>query len=345
MTRLLVTGGAGFIGSNFVHYMLRTHPDWQITNLDKLTYAGNLENLKDVEHDKRYRFIKGDIADRESVSDMFSDGFDVVVNFAAESHVDRSIADASPFIETNVRGTQVLLEAVRQYGVGRYLQVSTDEVYGALGEEGKFSETSPIAPNSPYAASKACGDFLCRAYWRTYDLPIIVTRGSNNYGPFQFPEKLIPLVVTNAMENKTVPVYGQGLNVRDWIYVDDHCRGLDAVIEKGRVGEVYNIGGNSEQSNIELVRSILDILNKPHSLISFVSDRPGHDYRYALDTRKISNELGWKPTYSLEQALKSTVNWYLEHETWWRKIKSGEYAKYYREMYSSRKNEVCNHRS
>ena len=336
MTRLLVTGGAGFIGSNFVHFMLRTHQDWQITNLDKLTYAGNLENLKDVEYDKRYRFIKGDIANRESVSDLLSEGFDIVVNFAAESHVDRSIADATPFIETNVRGTQVLLEAVRQYGVGRYLQVSTDEVYGALGEEGKFSEASPIAPNSPYAASKACGDFLCRAYWRTYDLPIIVTRGSNNYGPFQFPEKLIPLVVTNAMENKTVPVYGQGLNVRDWIYVDDHCRGLDAVIEKGRIGEVYNIGGNSEQTNIELVRLILDILNKPHSLISFVSDRPGHDYRYALDTRKICDELGWKPVYPLEETLKSTVNWYLEHETWWRKIKSGEYAKYYREMYSSR---------
>jgi len=336
MTRLLVTGGAGFIGSNFVHYMLRTHPDWQITNLDKLTYAGNLENLKDVEQDKRYRFIKGDIADRESVSGLLSEHFDIVVNFAAESHVDRSIADASPFIETNVRGTQVLLEAVRQYGVRKYIQVSTDEVYGSLGKEGKFSEASPIAPNSPYAASKASGDFLCRAYWCTYDLPIIVTRGSNNYGPFQFPEKLIPLVVTNALENKSIPVYGQGLNVRDWIYVDDHCRGLDVVIEKGRIGEVYNIGGNSEQTNIKLVRLILNILNKPHSLISFVTDRPGHDYRYALDTRKISTELGWKPSYSLEEALKSTVNWYLEHESWWRKIKSGEYAQYYQEMYASR---------
>ncbi len=336
MTRLLVTGGAGFIGSNFVHYMLRTHPDWQITNLDKLTYAGNLENLKDVEHDKSYRFIKGDIADRESIGRLFSEGFDIVVNFAAESHVDRSIADATPFVETNIKGTQVLLEAVRQYGVRRYIQVSTDEVYGSLGKENKFSEASAIAPNSPYAASKAAGDFLCRAYWRTYDLPIIVTRGSNNYGPFQFPEKLIPLVVTNAMENKSIPVYGQGLNVRDWIYVDDHCRGLDAVIEKGKAGEVYNIGGNSEQTNIGLVRLILDILNKPYSLISFVADRPGHDYRYALDTTKIAGELGWKPVYPLQEALKSTVHWYLEHELWWRKIKSGEYAQYYREMYVSR---------
>ncbi len=336
MTRLLVAGGAGFIGSNFVHYMLRTHPDWQITNLDKLTYAGNLENLKGVEHDKRYRFIKGDIADRESIGGFLSERFDVVVNFAAESHVDRSIADASPFIETNVKGTQVLLEAVKQYGVGKYIQVSTDEVYGSLGKEGKFSEASPIAPNSPYAASKAAGDFLCRAYCHTYDLPIIITRGSNNYGPFQFPEKLIPLVVTNALENKSIPVYGKGLNVRDWIYVDDHCRALDVVIQRGRIGEVYNIGGNNERTNIELIHMILDILDKPRSLIGFVNDRPGHDYRYALDTIKITGELGWKPDHCFEQAMKSTVNWYLEHESWWQKIKSGEYAKYYREMYSSR---------
>ena len=336
MTKLLVTGGAGFIGSNFVHYMLRNHPDWHITNLDKLTYAGNLENLQDVEGDKRYRFIKGDIADRESIGRLFSEGFDILVNFAAESHVDRSITDPTPFVETNIKGTQVLLETVRQYGIRRYIQVSTDEVYGSLGKENKFSEASTIAPNSPYAASKVAGDFLCRAYWRTYDLPIIITRGSNNYGPFQFPEKLIPLVVTNAMENKSIPVYGQGLNVRDWIYVDDHCRGLDAVIDKGKAGEVYNIGGNSEQTNIGLVRLILDILNKPHSLISFVVDRPGHDYRYALDTTKITGELGWKPVQPLQEALKSTVYWYLEHEPWWRKIKSGEYAQYYREMYVSR---------
>ena len=336
MTKLLVTGGAGFIGSNFVHYMLRNHPDWHITNLDKLTYAGNLENLQDVEGDKRYRFIKGDIADRESIGRLFSEGFDILVNFAAESHVDRSITDPTPFVETNIKGTQVLLETVRQYGIRRYIQVSTDEVYGSLGKENKFSEASTIAPNSPYAASKVAGDFLCRAYWRTYDLPIIITRGSNNYGPFQFPEKLIPLVVTNAMENKSIPVYGQGLNVRDWIYVDDHCRGLDAVIDKGKAGEVYNIGGNSEQTNIGLVRLILDILNKPHSLISFVVDRPGHDYRYALDTTKITGELGWKPVQPLQEALKSTVYWYLEHEPWWRKIKSGEYAQYYREMYASR---------
>jgi len=344
--KLLVTGGAGFIGSNFIHHILSEHPDWEIVNLDKLTYAGNLENLKDIENDPRYHFVKGDIVDRELINALLQEGIDVIVNFAAESHVDRSILDASPFIETNIKGTQVLLEAARtHWNVAHhslptthyplFLQVSTDEVYGST-EAGKFTEQSPLSPNSPYAASKTAADLLSHAYWKTYQLPVIITRCSNNLGPFQFPEKLIPLAVTNALENKPIPIYGDGLNVRDWIYVLDHCRALDLVIQKGRPGEIYNIAANKEKTNLELIHSLLDILGKPRELITFVADRPGHDRRYSLETTKITRELGWQPAYSFEQALAATVDWYLNNEPWWRQIKSGEYARYYERMYSHR---------
>jgi dTDP-glucose 4,6-dehydratase len=336
MLKLLVTGGAGFIGSNFIRYILRQHPNREVTNLDKLTYAGNLENLGDVSDDPRYRFIKGDIADRELVDEVLKQGFDVVVNFAAESHVDRSILDSSPFIKTNVQGTQVLLEGAREYGVKLFLQISTDEVYGSSGALGKFTEQSPLSPNSPYAASKAAADCLCRAYYHTYGLPVIITRCSNNYGPFQFPEKLIPLVVTNALEGKEIPIYGDGLNVRDWIHVEDHCQALDLITQQGKPGEIYNIGGNNEKTNLELVHCILDIMGKPHSLIAFVADRPGHDRRYALETSKIECEIGWRPVISFDEGLRETVQWYINNESWWRRIKSGEYVEYYERMYSQR---------
>ena len=333
--KLLITGGAGFIGSSFIHYILQEHPQWEITNLDKLTYAGNLENLKDIENKPGYRFIKGDIADRELVNNLLQNKIDVVVNFAAESHVDRSILDASPFIETNIKGTQALLEGARQYKVARFIQVSTDEVYGSI-EKGKFNEQSPLSPNSPYAASKAAADLLCHAYWKTYQLPVVITRCSNNLGPFQFPEKLIPLAITNALENKSIPIYGDGLNVRDWIYVADHCRALDLVLQRGKSGEIYNIAANQEKTNLELIHQLLDIMGKPKSLMTFVPDRPGHDRRYALDATKITQELGWEQYYSFEEALTITVDWYLNHEPWWRKIKSGEYVNYYKTMYSNR---------
>ncbi len=335
-TKLLVTGGAGFIGSNFIRYILEAHADWQVLNLDKLTYAGNLENLRDIEKDARYRFVKGSILERELVDHLLSEGVDIVVNFAAESHVDRSIMDPSPFIETNVKGTQVLLQGAKEHRVGRFIQVSTDEVYGSLGKEGKFSEELPLLPNSPYAASKAAADLLCRAYHHTYESPVIITRCSNNYGPYQFPEKLIPLAVTNVLEGKPIPVYGDGLNVRDWIFVEDQCHALDVIIQQGKPGEIYNIGGNNERTNLELVYRVLDIMGKPHSLITFVADRPGHDWRYALDTTKITRDLNWEPAHSFEVALEQTVNWYIEHESWWRKIKGGEYAEYYNRMYHGR---------
>jgi dTDP-glucose 4,6-dehydratase len=333
--KLLVTGGAGFIGSNFIHYALKTHSNWGVTNLDKLTYAGNLENLKGVQEKPGYRFVKGDIADRKLVDKLLGEGFDVVVNFAAESHVDRSILDASPFIETNIKGTQVLLEGAKKHGIQRFVQVSTDEVYGST-DSGFFTEESPLSPSSPYSASKTAADLLCLAYFKTHHLSAIVTRCTNNFGPYQFPEKLIPLAVTNALENRPIPVYGDGLNVRDWIFVDDHCRALDVVIQKGVPGQTYNVGGGNEKTNLELLHKLLEILDKPRSLMQFVTDRPAHDRRYALDCTKITAELGWKPAYSFDKALGTTVDWYLKNEPWWRSIKSGEYAKYYEKMYSHR---------
>jgi dTDP-glucose 4,6-dehydratase len=334
--KLLVTGGAGFIGSNFIRLGLREHDDWEIVNLDKLTYAGNLANLEDIEKESRYRFINGDIADQAMVSAILKEGFDVIVNFAAESHVDRSIIDSSPFIETNIKGTQILLEGAKQYQVNRFIQVSTDEVYGSLRDEGKFSECSPLLPNSPYAASKAAADLLCHAYHKTYHLPVIISRCCNNYGPFQFPEKLIPLAITNVLEDKEIPIYGDGLNVRDWIYVKDHCRALDLIIRKGKLGEIYNVGATTEKTNLELIYQLLEIMNKPRIMIKFVADRPGHDRRYALNTEKIARELGWEPAYSFNEALEYTVKWYIEHEDWWRQIKSGEYLQYYERMYAGR---------
>jgi len=333
--KLLVTGGVGFIGSNSIRHIRQEHPDWEITNLDKLTYAGNLENLKDIQDQPGYHFVKGDIADRELVDKLLSQEFDVIVNFAAESHVDRSILDASPFIETNVKGTQVLLEGAKKHGIQRFIQVSTDEVYGSI-DRGRFTEESTLSPSSPYSASKAAADLLCLAYFKTHHMPVIITRCTNNLGPYQFPEKLIPLAITNALEDKPVPVYGDGLNIRDWIFVGDHCRALDAVIQKGKPGEIYNVGGGNEKTNLEIIRKLLELLNKPQSLMQFVTDRPAHDRRYALDCAKISKELGWKPAHSFEKALSATVDWYLKNEPWWRSIKSGEYSKYYEEMYLKR---------
>jgi dTDP-glucose 4,6-dehydratase len=325
---LLVTGGCGFIGSNFVQYMLEKHTGENIVNLDKLTYAGNLENLRQLEGHPRYHFIKGDICDRSSVES--------IINFAAESHVDRSIVGPAIFIETNVAGTNVLLDVARECGLKRFVQISTDEVYGSLGPDGKFTETSPIHPNSPYAASKASADLLVLAYHHTFGLPVVVTRCSNNYGPFQFPEKLIPLMIARAFDDKPVPVYGDGLNVRDWLHVDDHCSAIDLVLRKGVAGEVYNVGGSNEWKNIDVVRLVLKTLGKPESLISFVKDRLGHDRRYAIDASRIARDLGWRPKISFEQGLGQTVEWYLGNETWWRRIISGEYQQYYRAMYESR---------
>lgn len=334
--KILVTGGAGFIGSNFIKYMLKRHADYQIVNLDKLTYAGNLENLKDIEDNPNYSFIKGDITDRDKVKEIFEAGIEYVVNFAAESHVDRSIVDPGIFLKTNIIGTQILLDASRKYGVKKYLQISTDEVYGSLDETGYFTEDTPLSPNSPYSASKASADMLTKAYHHTYGLPINITRCSNNYGPYQFPEKLIPLMIINSLHDKELPVYGDGLNVRDWLYVEDHCRAIDMVLHEGKNGEVYNIGGNNEKANIEIVKLILRELGKPESLIKYVKDRPGHDRRYAIDSTKIQQELGWKPEYKFEEGMKKTISWYLENIDWWKKIISGEYRNYYEKMYANR---------
>ena len=333
--RLLVTGGAGFIGSNFIHYIISEHPGYEVTNLDKLTYAGNLENLKAAQDEPRYHFVQGDIADRELLDKLLSQEFDAIINLAAESHVDRSILDASPFIETNVRGTQVLLEGAKKHQIQRFIQVSTDEVYGSI-NSGSFTEESPLSPNSPYSASKAAADLLCLAYWKTYHTPVIITRCSNNYGPHQFPEKLIPLAITYALEDKPIPVYGDGLNVRDWIFVADHCRALDLVIQQGKPGEIYNIAGGAEKTNLELINRLLELLGKPKSLIQFITDRPGHDRRYSLSISRITRELGWKPVHTFEVALAATIDWYLKNEPWWRRIKTGEYARYYEGMYSER---------
>ncbi len=332
---VLVTGGCGFIGSNFVRYMLRNY-DYKIINVDKLTYAGNLENLSDTSDYPNYEFVRGDIADKDMIEGLVSKGVDAIINFAAESHVDRSIEDPRIFIETNVLGTQVQLEAARKYGILRFVQISTDEVYGSLGPRGSFKETSPLAPNSPYSASKTAADLLVRAYHKTYGLATIITRCSNNYGPYQFPEKLIPLMISNALEDKPLPVYGDGMNVRDWIYVEDHCRAIALVMHRGREGEVYNIGSNNELPNIEIVKIILKRLNKPESLIKFVEDRPGHDRRYAIDSAKLRNEMGWDTVYPFEEGIDLTMRWYVEHQNWWEKIKSGEYLSYYEEMYGHR---------
>ncbi len=324
---LLVTGGAGFIGSNFIRYMLQAHPDLFILNLDALTYAGNPDNLKDIDRHPRYRFYHGDIADLKTVEEVFQKGIDSIVNFAAESHVDRSITDPGVFVRTNVVGTQVLLDAARRHSVRKYVQVSTDEVYGSLGKEGYFTEETPLSPNSPYSASKAGGDLLVRAYHETYGLDINITRCSNNYGPWQFPEKLIPLMISKALSNEALPVYGDGLNVRDWLYVEDHCRAIDTVLQKGRKGQVYNIGGSNEKTNLEIVGEILKRLNKPESLISFVEDRLGHDRRYAVDSSKIQEELGWSPICQFEEGMKRTIDWYQMHPDWMDRILSGAYMK------------------
>ena len=337
--KVLVTGGAGFIGSNFIHYFLRRYPEYSVINLDKLTYAGNLKNLSVLSDSPRYSFVRGDIADSHRIEDVIHQGIDAVINFAAESHVDRSIEAPDDFMKTNVFGTFVLLEAIRKVSSKRsvrLLHVSTDEVYGSLGESGAFTEETPLAPNSPYSASKASADLMVRAYHHTFGLPTLITRCSNNYGPYQFPEKLIPLIISNALEGKELPVYGDGLQVRDWIHVEDHCRGLDAVLHRGRPGEVYNIGGKSERSNLSVIKTILDHLRKPHSLIRFVKDRPGHDRRYAIDFSKIEKTLGWSPSVTFEEGIRQTVAWYEAHAEWWREIKTGEYRDYYQRMYGNR---------
>ena len=328
--RLVVTGGAGFIGSNFVRFMLRRYDDLDVVNLDKLTYAGNLDNLRDVEDDARYTFVKGDICDAAVVRAALQ-GADAVVNFAAETHVDRSISGPQDFINTDVLGTHTLLEAVRELGIARYVQISTDEVYGST-ETGSFTEESDLAPSSPYSASKAGADLLVLAYHRTYEAPVLITRSSNNYGPWQYPEKIIPLFITNAIDDQALPVYGDGLNVRDWLYVDDNCAGIDAVLRKGALGEVYNIGGGNEVRNLALTRQILELLGKSPELIRFVADRPGHDRRYSIDCGKLQ-ALGWRPATPFETGLERTVSWYRDNPPWWRKIKSGEWRKYYEQQY------------
>ena len=334
---IMVTGGAGFIGSNFVLRMLAQHPDDQIVNLDKLTYAGNLENLSSVKENPRHVFVRGDICDRDLVGGLLREHrVEAIVNFAAESHVDRSIMGAAEFVQTNIVGTNVLLELGKEFPLRKFVQVSTDEVYGSLGSEGKFTEDTPLHPNSPYAASKAGADFLALAYQHTFGLPIVVTRCSNNYGPYQFPEKLIPLMIANAIQDRPLPVYGDGKNVRDWLHVRDHCDAIDAVLRRGVAGEVYNVGGNNEEQNIELVKMLLRQLGKPESLITFVKDRPGHDRRYAIDAAKIKRELGWSPSCTFEQGLAETVEWYLRNQDWWKRIISGEYREYYHTMYEAR---------
>lgn len=349
MKNILVTGGAGFIGSNFVKHMLSTY-EYNIINIDSLTYAGNLENLIDVENDPKYTFIKADIRDREALDKIFEEHhIDTVVNFAAESHVDRSIEDPELFLSTNILGTQALLDTAKKYwkvnsedkhcrlfkeGV-KYLQVSTDEVYGTLGKEGLFTEITPLAPNSPYSASKTGADLIVRAYHETFGMPINITRCSNNYGPYQFPEKLIPLMINNCLNDKELPVYGDGMQIRDWLHVKDHCTGIDTVLHKGKDGEVYNIGGNNEKANIEIVKLIISTLDKSEDLIKYVQDRPGHDRRYAIDNSKITRELGWSPSYTFEQGIKETIEWYLGNEEWMNKIVTGEYVNYYSKMYKA----------
>jgi dTDP-glucose 4,6-dehydratase len=331
--KILVTGGAGFIGSNFIKYILSRYPHYKIVNLDKVTYAGNLDNLSDIEDNPNYQFIKGDICDQELVERIVEDKIDVIVNFAAETHVDRSIYDPKIFVETNVLGTQVLLESALKFKTDRFIQISTDEVYGSLGKTGSFTESSPLLPNSPYSASKASADLLVRSYFKTFGLSAVITRCTNNYGPYQFPEKLIPLFITNALTNQELPIYGDGLYIRDWIYVEDHCKALDLILHQGKIGGIYNISGNYEKTNLEITELILKKLNKPKSLIRHVKDRPAHDRRYALDSSRIRNELGWKPDASFEEGIAKTVDWYIANQKWWQKIKTGEYLEYYEKHY------------
>ncbi len=337
LMKILVTGGCGFIGANFIKYYLATHAQDTVINLDALTYAGNLENLSLVQDDPRYTFVKADIGDAPTVNRLLeSHAPDAVVNFAAESHVDRSVTDPEIFVRTNVLGTHVLLEAALRHKIGRFLQVSTDEVYGSLGATGLFSEATPLAPNSPYSASKTAADMFVRAYSHTFELPTLITRCSNNYGPYQFPEKLIPLFILNAHGDKALPLYGDGLNVRDWLYVEDHCSAIDTVLHKGTPGEVYNVGGNCERTNRQITETILKILGKPDSLIQYVTDRPGHDRRYAIDNTKIRKELGWEPQHTFETAIEKTVHWYLENTDWLQRVLSEEYRDYYEKQYGGR---------
>jgi dTDP-glucose 4,6-dehydratase len=313
--KVLVTGGAGFIGSCFIRHLLNKYPDYKVVNLDLLTYAGNIDNLKDIENNSNYTFVQGNICDKKFVAECMSQ-IDCCINFAAESHVDRSITGPEIFVQTNILGTQTLLDVAKEFKIKRYIQISTDEVYGSLGKTGYFTENTPLAPNSPYSASKAGADLLVKSYFETYKLPAIITRCSNNYGPYQFPEKLIPLFIKNLLDNKQVPVYGDGLNIRDWLYVYDHCSAIDNVLHKGREGEVYNIGGNNEKTNIEITKQVLNSLNKPDSLIKYVEDRLGHDRRYAIDSSKIQNELGWKPEVCFEDGIKITIDWYINNRDW-----------------------------
>ncbi|MCE9581218.1 MAG: dTDP-glucose 4,6-dehydratase [Planctomycetes bacterium] len=334
--RIFVTGGCGFIGSNFVRFLLRERPDAEVTNFDALTYAGNLENLTTVEEHPKYRFVRGSICDRAALDAALKGGCDIVYNFAAESHVDRSLHEPQKFLDTNVTGTATLLEASLKAGAKRFVQVSTDEVYGSLGKDGVFTETTSIKPSSPYSAAKAAADLWVLSYHRSLGADVVITRSSNNYGPFQFPEKLIPLFISNALEDKPLPVYGDGMQVRDWLYVEDNCRAIEIVGKKGRSGEVYNIGGKSERENLVVTRALLREVGKPETLIKYVADRPGHDRRYALDISKIEKELGWSPNVGFEEGLKATVKWYLEHREWWTRVKSGAYREYYARQYGGR---------
>lgn len=338
--KILITGGAGFIGGNFVHYMVNKYLNYKIVNLDALTYAGNLETLKEIEDMPNYKFIKGDISDRDFIFDLFEkENFDIVVNFAAESHVDRSLENPDIFVKTNVLGTQVLLDASKKYNVKRYHQVSTDEVYGDLPLDRLdlfFTESTPLNPSSPYSASKASADFLVSAYNRTFGMNTTISRCSNNYGPYHFPEKLIPLMISRALNDESLPVYGDGKNVRDWLHVYDHCSAIDLIIHKGKSGEVYNVGGHNEKTNLDVVKTILKALNKPETLITYVKDRPGHDLRYAIDPKKLENELGWKPKYNFDTGIDMTIKWYLEHKSWWQNIISGDYKNYFDNMYRNR---------
>ncbi len=338
--KILVTGGAGFIGGNFVHYMVNKYPEDMIVNLDLLTYAGNLETLKAVEDKPNYKFYKGDIADRDFIMDLFEkEKFDVVINFAAESHVDRSITNPELFVHSNVLGTVTLLDASRRFGVKRYHQVSTDEVYGDLPLDRPdlfFTEDTPLHTSSPYSSSKASADLFVMAYYRTFGLPVTISRCSNNYGPYQFPEKLIPLMISRALADEELPVYGKGENVRDWLHVLDHCTAIDLIVRNGKVGEVYNVGGHNERTNLEVVKTVLKALDKPETLIKYVTDRPGHDRRYAIDPKKLETELGWKPQYTFDTGIVQTIQWYLDNKEWWQNILSGEYANYFEKMYGKR---------